>query len=87
MARFDFISCIFRAQDMVLDEKRLKPAQGMKLPEGTRVIALHPNYQPMWDAKLGSERDENMVGVYDSFFWSGGVLFFCCNGVTSLKPA
>jgi hypothetical protein len=60
---------------MVLDEKRLKPAQGMKLPEGTRVIALHPNYQPMWDAKLGSERDENMVCSYR--LGRGGP-FFCC---------
>ena len=60
---------------MVLDEKRLKPAQGLKLAEGTKVVALHPNYKPMWDAKLGSARDENTVRGGDGRRVASSVFF------------
>lgn len=63
-----------------MDSSRLQPAKGVALPEGTKVVALHPNYSPMWDAKLGARRDNNTVragykGVTDRVLLDGAAVY------------
>ncbi|EGD78861.1 hypothetical protein PTSG_01839 [Salpingoeca rosetta] len=50
-----------------LDAPVLTAEEGMRLPADTPVIALHPNYTPMWSATLSTDRsaDKVYLNFYD----------------------